>query len=116
MPTANYEPGDLVVVPFPFTDSTATKRRPALVLSNSEFNQANGHLVLVMITSAKHSIWTGDVKLQDWRGAGLPQASVVRLKLFTLDVRFVLRKLGRLSASDEGLVGESLKHHLSLAR
>jgi len=55
------------------------------------------------------------VKLQDWRGAGLPQASVVRLKLFTLDGRFVLRKLGRLSAHDERLVGGSLKRHFGLA-
>lgn len=114
MPTANYEPGDLVVVPFPFTDTETTKRRPALVISSAEFQQANGCLVLLMITSAKHSRWAGDVKLRDWKDAGLPQSSLARLKLFTLDVRFVLRKLGVLSADDRKTVKESLQRHLAL--
>lgn len=115
MPTESYEPGDVVVVPFPFTDSAATKRRPALVISAADFQRANGHLVLGMITSAKHSQWSGDVRLRDWRQAGLPQPSILRLKLFTLDEQFVLRKLGRLSADDEQAVRGSLKQYLALA-
>lgn len=114
MPTATYEPGDLVVVPFPFTDTAATKRRPALVISSPEFQQANGCMVLLMITSAKHSRWAGDVTLRDWKSAGLPQASLARLKLFTLDNRFVLRKLGILSANDRKAVKESLQRHLAI--
>jgi len=42
---------DVVSVPFPFTDSSRTKRRPALVLSARPFNES-GHVILTMITSA----------------------------------------------------------------
>jgi mRNA interferase MazF len=91
---------DLVVVPFPFTDRNTSRRRPALVLSTKEFGEDSGHIVLAMVTSAKQSSWKSDTRLEDWREAGLPQRSVVRAKFFTLDGRFVLRKLGTLTPRD----------------
>jgi mRNA interferase MazF len=98
------DPFDLVVVPFPFTDLEARKRRPALVLSTPAFTRDSGHLILAMVTTASHSRWESDVALRDWRAAGLPHPSVVRAKLFTLDGRFVLRRLGGLSQRDRAAV------------
>ncbi|QNJ13157.1 hypothetical protein SynA18461_00503 [Synechococcus sp. A18-46.1] len=46
---------ELVRIPFPFTDWPVIKRRPALVFSRPEFQQQSGHLLLAMVTSAKHS-------------------------------------------------------------
>jgi mRNA interferase MazF len=97
---ATYSPGDVVIVPFPFTDRRATKRRPALVCSSEAFNIESAHLVLAMITTATHGVWPGDVPLQDLGSAGLPAPSVVRWKLFTLDASFVLRSAGSLSTAD----------------
>ena len=92
---------DVVVVPFPFTDRTATKRRPALVLSSSGFNQKVQHSVLAMITSAGQSSWPSDHFIEDMDTAGLPTECVVRLKLFTLDHRLVIRKTGALALVDQ---------------
>ena len=92
---------DVVVVPFPFTDSSATKRRPALVLSSNAFNQKAQHSVLAMITSAGQSSWLGDCAIEDLDAAGLPTECVIRLKLFTLDHRLVVRKAGNLALSDQ---------------
>ena len=92
---------DVVVVPFPFTDSSATKRRPALVLSSNAFNQKALHSVLAMITSAGQSSWPGDCAIEDLDAAGLPTECVIRLKLFTLDHRLVVRKAGNLALSDQ---------------
>ena len=79
---------DVVVVPFPFTDRSTTKRRPALVLSDAEnFNKQVGQSVLAMITSAQNFDWPLDVEIADLDAAGLTSASVVRMKLFTLDDR-----------------------------
>jgi len=93
-------PGDVVIVPFPFTDRDAAKRRPALVCSSEHFNLEARHLVLAMITTSTHTPWPGDVPITDIKSAGLPEASVVRWKLFTLDASFVLRRAGKLSGRD----------------
>ncbi len=92
---------DVVVVPFPFTDRKAAKRRPALVLSSKLFNDSSGHSVLAMITSAEQSSWLGDLPISDIESAGLTTACLVRMKLFTLDARLILRKAGTLAAPDQ---------------
>lgn len=98
--SSGFDPGDVVVVPFPFTDRTTTRRRPALVCSTSEFNRRTGHLLLAMVTTATYSRWADDVPITGLDAAGLPAPSVVRWKLFTLDQRLVLRTAGRLAEGD----------------
>lgn len=104
----SFDAGDVVVVPFPFTDRKAAKRRPALVLSGAGHFNA-GHTVLAMITSGGHAGWPLDVPIQDGPAAGLNAPSVVRMKLFTLDNRLILRKAGALAAKDAKAVAVSLK-------
>ncbi|MES2408328.1 MAG: type II toxin-antitoxin system PemK/MazF family toxin [Pseudomonadota bacterium] len=109
-PTVSYERFDVVKVPFPLTDKAQIKKRPALILyTNAAFNAPAGHSVLAMITSAKNPAWPLDVGVTHLTAAGLPAPSVVRMKLFTLDHRFVLGKIGRLDASDEAAVTQVLK-------
>ena len=98
----------MVRVPFPFTDRQAQKLRPALVLSLPDFQQACGHVLLAMITSARQSAWPLDWPIEDLRAAGLPQPCVVRLKLFTLDERLVLGSLGALAPADRTAVATQL--------
>lgn len=91
---------DIVAVPFPFTDRDATKRRPALVISNALFNKQHDQLVLAMITTATDNVWPSDVSLNNWQKAGLKVACHFRLKLFTLDQNLVLKTIGHLSSQD----------------
>ena len=102
---------DIVVVPFPFSDRAAEKRRPALVLSDRTFNGA-GHTVLAMVTTRGHHPWPGDCMLEDHDDAGLPLPCLVRLKLFTLDNRVILRRIGHLSDADRKRVEAKLEEHL----
>jgi mRNA interferase MazF len=106
MPT--YSRFEVVVVLFPFTDSAAVKRRPALVLSAESFNHRAAHLVLAMITSRENRGWPLDTEIRDLPAAGLSHPSVVRMKLFTLDERFVLRKAGALAEADRSAVQNAL--------
>lgn len=104
------ERGQVIRVPFPFTDRDAAKNRPALVLSAHEpFNAASGHLLLAMITSAKNAAWPLDAPIADLAAAGLPAPSIVRMKLFTLDARLARGRLGRLARDDWARVTASLR-------
>ena len=104
----------VVRVPFPFTDRTATKNRPALVLSDSAvFNTLTGHSVMAMITSEENPPWPLDCALLDIVAAGLPAPSKVRFKLFTLDHRLVRGELGRLSPADADRVAAALARLLA---
>lgn len=102
---------DVILVPFPFSNQPGTKRRPALVLSVNSFNR-RGHAVLAMITSASHDPWPGDVNVNDLKAAGLTKPCLVRLKLFTLDQRLVLKKLGHLATADRQKVSQQLQSYL----
>ena len=90
--------GDVVLIPFPFTDLSTFKQRPALVLSSDEFNAGSQDVITAAITShLSHHALAGDFTLreQDLRAGGLPRASTVRLgKIVTLDKRLIRKKLG----------------------
>jgi len=103
---------DVVVVSFPFTDEPGTKRRPALVLTNMSFNR-NGHSVLSMITTKGHLPWPGDSEIEEYSAAGLNSPCQVRLKVFTIDNRLLLKKIGHLTENDSKRVKESLHRYFS---
>lgn len=63
---------DVVIVPFPYTDQLAEKRRPALVVSADAFNRKHGLLWVAMITSAANPRWGGDIPISNAGKAGLP--------------------------------------------
>jgi mRNA interferase MazF len=101
--------GDVVVVPFPFVDIAADKRRPSLVLSRATFNQAHGHSICAMITTAARSEWRSDVAIEDLKPAGLNRPCVIRWKLFTLPNDLILRRAGKLASRDRGKVISAMR-------
>jgi mRNA interferase MazF len=109
----SYNAFDVVVVPFPFTDKATTKRRPALILSDAQaFNQRVGQAVMAMITSARNSDWPLDIEIENLESAGLPAPSVIRMKLFTLDEKLIIRKAGELAVPDQSRVIAALRQLL----
>ena len=107
---------DVLVIPFPFVDSPKSKLRPVVVLTAEKFNVSNGHCVAAMITTASHSQWLGDIEILDLKDAGLKHRSVIRMKLFTLDVRIGARKIGQLSSTDSQALLEGLNKYVLCGR
>ncbi len=95
-----FERFDVVVVPLPFSDRHAAKRRPALVVSDQGFNRTHGHVILAMITTARDGSWPSDTEITDRDAAGLEPQSVVRLNLFTLDNDLLVKRIGALAEED----------------
>jgi mRNA interferase MazF len=95
MPT--FEQGDIIKVPFPYTDRHTRQSRPALVVAAGNLEEAHGLLWVLMITSAQNRGWPGDVAISSLKSAGLPAPSVVRTaKIATIEASDAT-KLGRLS-------------------
>jgi mRNA interferase MazF len=88
-------PGEFWVAEIPFTDGSASKRRPVLILWRDGLD-----LVVAAVTSASSRSAT-DVALADWRAAGLRVPSTVRLsRLDCLEQSLLLFRLGRVSRPD----------------
>jgi len=75
---AIFRQGDVIKVPFPYTDRPTRQSRPALVVSAGGIEDAHGLLWVVMITSAENRGWPGDVPVHNLAAAGLPVPSVIR--------------------------------------
>jgi mRNA interferase MazF len=107
-----YAAGDVVVVPFPYADRLAEKRRPALVVSGPRL--APFHLLwVVMITSGENEPWSCDVPIGDLKRAGLPAPSVVRpAKIACIEPLRVLRRAGKLERAVARRVAQRLRAFL----
>jgi mRNA interferase MazF len=92
--------GDVVVVPFPFVDLAAEKRRPSLILSYARFNRGHDHSVCMMITTAAQPRWPSDITIEDLKTAGLNRPCVIRWKIFTLPNALILKRAGELATRD----------------
>lgn len=101
--------GDVVLVPFPFTDQSEQKKRPAVVVSSAAYHRERSDLILIAVTSQAHLTATiGEASIAGWREAGLLKPSVLKPILFTMDRSLVLRKLGYLRQQDLDSVRKSL--------
>jgi mRNA interferase MazF len=81
------------------------------VISSAAFNSA-GHTILGMITTKAHPPWPGDSRIENYRDAGLKIPCILRLKLFTLDNRLLIRRLGHLSEPDANRIEQALRSSL----
>ncbi len=107
-----YDPFDIVVVPFPYADRLAEKRRPALVISNRKL-AVHGLIWVAMITSADNEAWSSDVPIADLKRAGLPAPSVVRpAKIACIEPGRIDRRVGRLDKAAAKTVGQRLRGFL----
>ena len=83
-----YNFGDVILVPFPFTDQSQAKQRPAVIVSSARYNTERPDLILMAITSQVRSPATfGEVIVQHWQVAQLLKISAIKPVFTTLDKR-----------------------------
>jgi mRNA interferase MazF len=104
----SFEVGDVVRLPFPYTDRPIHQRRPALVVVSGPLAERHALLWVCMITSAANRGWPDDLPIADLSMAGLPVASVIRpVKIATVDA-FVADRLGRVGEGELNAVMRTL--------
>ncbi len=101
--------GDVVLVPFPFTDQSGAKKRPAVIVSGSGYNANRRDLVIMAITGqVRTPLGFGEAHVADWQPAGLIKPSVFKPVFTTIEQGLVVRALGALSANDLRALRETI--------
>src|SRR4030067_2255429 len=107
---ARFVKGDVVVVPFPFSDLSQSKRRPAIVVANLHGDD----IILCQITSQTvKDTYAVAITDADFVEGGLKQPSHIRPnRLFTADSQIVLYRVGRLAPPALGGVNDKIAYIL----
>lgn len=96
-------------MPFPFTDQTGTKKRPAVIISSAACNQARRDLVIMAITSQlKPSGAFGEMIVSDWQSAGLIKPSAIKPVITTIEQSLIIRTLGQLKEEDQAALKKTI--------
>ncbi|MDR3250139.1 MAG: type II toxin-antitoxin system PemK/MazF family toxin [Tannerella sp.] len=103
--------GDVVVIPFPFSDLTAIKKRPALVLSDIPGDD----ILLCQITSqCPDEKYAVPLSSKDFISGSLPIFSFIRpTRIFTADKQLILKKAGHVSSK---LLQEVVRNIISILK
>lgn len=105
-----YSFGDVLLVPFPFTDQTTTKKRPTVIISSDVYNQEKPDIILIAVTSqVKIPLQFGEILITEWSKAGLIKSSVIKPIITTLEKTIVIKKLGKLEIVDIQILQNSLQ-------
>ena len=103
---------EVVLIRYPFSDLTASKVRPVVVVGTPH---ASLDELIVPLTSRIEGLQAGEFVLADWRAAGLNLPSAVKRGLYTIHRSLVLKSVGRLSIRDAEQVENALRTWLGLA-
>ena len=105
--------GDIILVPFPFTDQSTTKKRPAVVISSAAYHRERPDYIIMAVTSrTRPPLMPGDVAVSDWKAAGLLKSSTIKPVITTIERRLVLRRLGCLNNKDQSALRRALSEIL----
>jgi mRNA interferase MazF len=108
-----FEFGDVVLVPFPFTSQTASKKRPAIVVSGRAYNAVKPDVVVMAITSQlRAGAVLGEVFVKEWKLAGLLKPSAIKPVFATLEQSLVIRHLGTLAPADQEVLRQAITQTL----
>ena len=110
-----YKKGDIILVPFPFSNQTFSKKRPAVVISSDFYNSRYLDIIIMAVTSnTQNPLRTGECLIEDYASAGLLKPSVIKSAISSINKSLILKKLGALSSGDLDLLDKTLKELLSL--
>lgn len=107
-----YKQRQIVLVPFPYSDLSSTKRRPVLIVSNDSYNQKFSDVVVCVITSNLRKVdYSVKLSNDDLEIGVLPENSVVKShKLFTIHKDKILKTFSLVKEEFFGQVNKKIKH------
>ncbi len=101
--------GNVVLVPFPFTDQSGSKQRPAVMISNSNYNRQRSDLVIMAITSQiRNPLGFASFAVGGWQAAGLLKPSALKPVFATIEQILIARTLGQFTETDRAYLRQCI--------
>jgi mRNA interferase MazF len=110
----SFKKGDIYLAEIVFTDGTATKKRPVVIVSGKHYNEKRDEVVISLITSNVIRKIYGDIAIKRWESAGLLYPSAVTGIITTVKKFMLEKKLGQLDKEDWLNVEECMRKNLEL--
>jgi mRNA interferase MazF len=107
----SFSKDDIVLVRYPFSDLTATKIRPAVVVNAPHVSE---DCLVVPLTSRTDPLLPGEFVLAGWAAAGLHVASAAKRGIYTVHSSLIVKSVGRLSAEDSASLERSIRMWLGM--
>jgi len=101
---------------FIFTDGTGAKRRPAVIISTSDYHHGRRGAIMAAITGNVDRLLVGDHLIAGWREAGLLFPSVATGIIRTIKQTMIERRLGVMPPADMQAIREKLRQVLGLCQ
>jgi mRNA-degrading endonuclease toxin of MazEF toxin-antitoxin module len=95
-----YKKWDIILVPFPFTDLSPTKKRPGLIVSPNAYNEGADIVIAFITSKVDREKRLGDYLIKEWALSKLPKPSLLRMKFATIEKSIIIKKIGKLSKYD----------------
>jgi mRNA interferase MazF len=111
MSMPSYSKNDIILVRYPFSDLSAAKVRPAVVISAPHTSQ---DLLITLLTSKTGSLLVGEFVLAEWSTVGLNVLTALKRGIYMVHQRLVVKRLGKLGDADAAQLVKSLQGWLDL--
>jgi len=110
-----YKQRDIILIPIPFTDLSAEKKRPVLVLSDDTYNKSSSDILVVMVTSTRHRMpYDIAINKDDMDSGELPKQSYVRSdRVFSIAQKLIVKTYGCVTETFYQTVYESVEQLIS---
>lgn len=110
------EQRSIILVPFPYTDLSGAKKRPALVISSVDFNTKSEDVICCLITSnPEDRQYSIKITSKDMESGFLEFESKVKpYRLFTINKKLVYKTLGKLNLLKSKLIVEEINEIISM--
>lgn len=107
----NYSKDSVILVRYPFSDLSAIKVRPAVIVNSDSSSQ---DYFIVPLTSRTNSLLPGEFILTDWQAAQLNVPTAVKRGIYTVEQSLIIKLIGKLSTQDIQTLQTSLRLWLAL--
>ena len=106
-----YNQQDIVLIPFPYSDLTGSKKRPALIISNEKLNKSDDRICCLITSNIRPE--DIEIKAVNFSEGKLPFKSSVRhFRIFTINKKIIIKKLAAINTNFHNKIIKEINEYI----